>query len=944
MGQNLTGQTIASTYEDLVQISGSILTDGTGSNITNLTVTSSFATTASYALNAGVTVNTGSLMVTGSATNNVLTFTKGDGSTFNLTVDTGSAVTVNTSSLLVTASISDATITFTKGDASTFGITVNNVVNANSASVATSASYALTASYAENVTPINTGSFYVSSSVNNATVTFTQGDGTTEAVTVNNVVNATSASFATTASYALQALSASYAPSSPAFPYTGSAIISGSLIVTGSINVTGSDITIAQGSNLVTHHVKALAVNGVEILNNAGGVVSLSGAGGGTGTTFYGQINATAISASSFISSSQFVGNLNGTASHAVNADTASLAQNIVPGLSPTFTNVTVTNDLTVNGTASIAVLNYVTGSATYIGDSFVVVNTDLPAQRYAGLAVFDSGSSPQFSASLEWDGEDDIWLLKEETGNTSVILTGPTGSKGAEIFPTQNKLQKGLGYNYLGDSSITDNGTTVSINSNTEITGSLKVTGGVTASLEGTASFATSATSASYALTASFAQNVTPINTGSFYVSSSITNATITFNQGDGTTEAVTVNNVVNATSASFAITASHALNATPSGFVSGSSPNSMKNANFLVTTPATASGTGSIAIGNNARSFADFSVMIGDSTQNYDSARPNSIAIGRNASTAQNTIAIGWGATALSDSTVAIGRDTSANADFSVAIGQNANANDGGLSTKRQVAIGFDAKTRHEGEINVGRRFFFNSGSSGEIELRANSRVSGSLNASGNIATTGSYLRVSGSFSGSAIDNITDVYTTTPAIEHVVSLTQAEYNAVSASANGDTLYYITDAPSFVTSASFAATASYVLNAVSASFATTASFYSLANVDQDVVITGSVRGNVGALSISSNTASMDLSTGNFFTLTLVSGSNTYINPSNIAAGQTINLLVSTTGSGTVSFPSSVKQVSGSSYVPTTTTSKDIITFISFDNTSLYLSNVKNLV
>jgi hypothetical protein len=75
-----------------------------------------------------------------------------------------------------------------------------------------------------------------------------------------------------------------------------------------------------------------------------------------------------------------------------------------------------------------------------------------------------------------------------------------------------------------------------------------------------------------------------------------------------------------------------------------------------------------------------------------------------------------------------------------------------------------------------------------------------------------------------------------------------------------------------------------------------------------------------------------------------VSGSNTFINPSNIKAGQTINLLVSTTGSATVSFPSTVKQVSGSSYIPTTTTSKDVVTFISFDTGSIYLSNVKNLV
>ena len=73
----------------------------------------------------------------------------------------------------------------------------------------------------------------------------------------------------------------------------------------------------------MTHHVKAAAVNGVEILNNSSGVVSLFGAGGSLGTTFYGQINATAISASSFISSSQFVGNLTGTASFATSASFA---------------------------------------------------------------------------------------------------------------------------------------------------------------------------------------------------------------------------------------------------------------------------------------------------------------------------------------------------------------------------------------------------------------------------------------------------------------------------------------------------------------------------------------------------------------------------------------------------------------------------------------------
>lgn len=54
--------------------------------------TASFSITASYALNSltGGSTNTGSLLTTASVSLNTITFTKGDGSTFPITVDTGS--------------------------------------------------------------------------------------------------------------------------------------------------------------------------------------------------------------------------------------------------------------------------------------------------------------------------------------------------------------------------------------------------------------------------------------------------------------------------------------------------------------------------------------------------------------------------------------------------------------------------------------------------------------------------------------------------------------------------------------------------------------------------------------------------------------------------------------------------------------------------------------
>lgn len=114
--------------------------------------------------------------------------------------------------------------------------------------------------------------------------------------------------------------------------------------------------------------------------------------------------------------------------------------------------------------------------------------------------------------------------------------------------------------------------------------------------------------------------------------------------------------------------------------------------------------------------------------------------------------------------------------------------------------------------------------------------------------------------------------------------------------------------------------------------------------LNQSVIITGSTQGNVTTLTISSNTASLNLNSGNFFTLQLVQGTNTFINPSNVKPGQSSILLLSTTGSATVSFPSTVKQPSGSSYTPTATTGTDILTFASLDSTNLYLVNVKNLI
>ena len=107
--------------------------------------------------------------------------------------------------------------------------------------------------------------------------------------------------------------------------------------------------------------------------------------------------------------------------------------------------------------------------------------------------------------------------------------------------------------------------------------------------------------------------------------------------------------------------------------------------------------------------------------------------------------------------------------------------------------------------------------------------------------------------------------------------------------------------------------------------------------------ITGSVYGNLNQLSILAQTASIDMSLGNMFSLN-VSGS-TYISASNINVGQTINLLLTQTiNTGSVIFSPQFKLPGGLAFSASLVSgSQDVITFVAFNSSSLYTSYIKNL-
>jgi hypothetical protein len=144
--------------------------------------------------------------------------------------------------------------------------------------------------------------------------------------------------------------------------------------------------------------------------------------------------------------------------------------------------SVFITENLTVLGSSSIV---YVTSSQLDIATNIIKVNASNPSVRYGGLAVIDSGSSPQVSGSLLFDSIKDEWIFVHQAivgspTTSSVFLLGPEtyGDLGNETYLTQNRIPKGSGIEHLYDSNISDTGTKVSINSNTEITGSLITTG----------------------------------------------------------------------------------------------------------------------------------------------------------------------------------------------------------------------------------------------------------------------------------------------------------------------------------------------------------------------------------------------------------------------------------------------------------------------------------
>jgi len=437
----------------------------------------------------------------------------------------------STGSLLLTASSAGNTITFTKGNGDQFDVTV--------AGGTITGDYVTTSSFNNFTSSYNTGSFSGSFTGSlQGTASWTNNALTASFVTASNVVGTvTSSSFAITSSYILQAVSSSFASTASLAPnYVLNSVTSSMTVATASY-ITGSIFTSLNPALSSSFAVSASQAVNSSFASTASYVNSLT-----QSVIINGGLTVTG----SLISTIGFTGSLQGTSSWANNYNETDPIYNAEKGKYLTTgsfgTTQTISGSLIIDqnlivlGSQSI---QYITSSQLNISTNLITVNTATPAIRFGGLAVIDSGSTGTGkTGSILWDSQRDQWVYSNPSGSNydgAVFLVGPRNitGLGSEVGINEWYAVIGNGDHHMTSSAIYNSGSLIRLETNTQVTGSLIVSAGITGSLQGTASWTNNynetdpvfiAKSASLATTGSNTFIGNQIITGSLRISGSIT------------------------------------------------------------------------------------------------------------------------------------------------------------------------------------------------------------------------------------------------------------------------------------------------------------------------------------------------------------------------------------------------------------------------------------
>jgi len=117
--------------------------------------------------------------------------------------------------------------------------------------------------------------------------------------------------------------------------------------------------------------------------------------------------------------------------------------------------DVFISGSLTLLGAATELIIS---SSTIELDDNVIRLNSFAPFQRYAGFEVIDSGSAG-ISASLQWDSQNDYWLIESSSKESGKLIATTYGTFGSESSLTLNTIPKSTGDAAIGDSKLTDNG-----------------------------------------------------------------------------------------------------------------------------------------------------------------------------------------------------------------------------------------------------------------------------------------------------------------------------------------------------------------------------------------------------------------------------------------------------------------------------------------------------
>jgi hypothetical protein len=804
-------------------------------------------------------LTTGSLLTTASAAGNVITFTKGNNTTFNVTVATGSSVDIS--------SLNQATASLQAFTASA-QISINNL-NTTTASLNTSVSNinTFTASTAISLTNLNQSS-------------------ASQQISIDSL-NSKTGSYATTGSNTFTSANTFTSISASSFISASEFIGNGAKItgITASISMPILDEGIPQG-NAVSLNFTGSAISAIV----AGGVAIISVNGLDTGS-----YNALTQSFNSYTASTN--ADLN-----AIHQATASLQQFTASFSTSSLVSTSSFNAYTASNNQRVSSLE--TNSAS-VNTSISALNTFTASQSTASLVTsitnLNSFTSSQLTINTAIGASTSS--LNTATASlftsTSLSLTTASFSGNTLTFTKGNGTTFGVVIPDVSGSTINTGSFATtgsnSFNGNQIITGSVTISGSSTTDLTvvGQIFVSSSATGLTTApkITVSGSEGTTTINR------SSITTRDITYTSGLLSAGLFT-STISTSDEIGFAIDPAFYANWT-------TGPAIYVNNDALDTYPA-------VFGFQNKANYTDGRVAV---------LTPLSASAGFTASL-QNGYA--WIGNSLGQNTQV------ATSSISVATASVAMAVSTSISTQNlQHFVTFVDNSTGTQAIYVDGGLKYNPNQ--DLLLVNNITSSGYI--------SGSSLNLTGTLTASLANGYVLVgngsnITTLVATSSFSTIIPAGTLSSSAQILNYGIFATTGSNSFIGNQTI--TGSLTLSSSAAIELT---------VIGNMVVTGSAFGNVVSMSITSNTASMDLNLGNYFTLTLANTATTHISASNVQPGVSATLVITTGTNSSASLAPTMLQPSGSSYSATNGSGKkDVLSIVAVSSGVPFVVSTKNMI